>query len=433
MAILTPTPVFDDVTQLETTDYVLAGAGGISNQQAQELANRTEYLRNLLNQLAAQLIPPVSGAVLSGRVDTLTGLDILLTSHPTLHLVLNAAPSYPCVLAFQNGLDTNGLEKVGYKRLTANINLNNTPGIAATYLAYAQLVGSTVFLESTYRNVSCQPIPPSVVDGLWFDYNANQWYEAQGASWVAVTIVPLGTFTWNGSNVTSVRNFPYGVPYFDRRTQAGEYKMHAANETPLGGYLLCDGSAVSRVNYPRLYSRIGTTYGVGNGSTTFNLPDLRGEFMRGFDNGRGVDTNTVALAGVTTNGSASITGITNVLGQTGGTTALLAVGMAVTGTGIPAGATITAITSSTAITISANATASGSRTLTFTGRVLGQWQGDQFRSHFHNLKKNNLSAGSGAGFFAMDDAGVDGSENTELIGGTETRPRNVAVVAYIKY
>ena len=61
----------------------------------------------------------------------------------------------------------------------------------------------------------------------------------------------------------------------------------------LEGTLECDGSAVSRTTYAALFAIAGTTYGVGDGSTTFNLPDLRGEFMRGFDNGRGVDTSRV--------------------------------------------------------------------------------------------------------------------------------------------
>src|SRR5262245_45908904 len=42
------------------------------------------------------------------------------------------------------------------------------------------------------------------------------------------------------------------------------------------GWLLCDGAAVSRTIYVNLYNVIGTTYGVGDGSTTFNVPDLRG-------------------------------------------------------------------------------------------------------------------------------------------------------------
>ena len=56
------------------------------------------------------------------------------------------------------------------------------------------------------------------------------------------------------------------------------------------GYLECNGAAVSRTTYSALFALIGVYYGNGNGSTTFNLPDLRGEFVRGFDNGRGVDS-----------------------------------------------------------------------------------------------------------------------------------------------
>lgn len=56
---------------------------------------------------------------------------------------------------------------------------------------------------------------------------------------------------------------------------------------PFGGtdipvsFLLCDGSAVSRTDYEDLFNVIGTAFGTGDGSTTFNLPDLRGEFLRG--------------------------------------------------------------------------------------------------------------------------------------------------------
>tara|TARA_S200000501_G_scaffold370575_1_gene412004 strand:+ start:742 stop:1887 length:1146 start_codon:yes stop_codon:yes gene_type:complete len=56
------------------------------------------------------------------------------------------------------------------------------------------------------------------------------------------------------------------------------------------GYLECNGAAISRTTYSALFAVIGTQYGSGNGSSTFNLPDLRGEFVRGFDNGRGVDS-----------------------------------------------------------------------------------------------------------------------------------------------
>ncbi|AZO96799.1 hypothetical protein D7D81_16835 [Halocella sp. SP3-1] len=66
--------------------------------------------------------------------------------------------------------------------------------------------------------------------------------------------------------------------------------FHFAASSPPPGYLECNGAEISRTTYADLYSVIGTTFGEGDGSTTFNIPDLRGEFIRGYDNGRGVDS-----------------------------------------------------------------------------------------------------------------------------------------------
>lgn len=55
------------------------------------------------------------------------------------------------------------------------------------------------------------------------------------------------------------------------------------------GWLECDGSTVSRTTEVSIFGAIGTTYGAGDGSTTFDLPDLRGMFVRGLDEGRGLD------------------------------------------------------------------------------------------------------------------------------------------------
>lgn len=62
----------------------------------------------------------------------------------------------------------------------------------------------------------------------------------------------------------------------------GAMTLFAGSAAPTG-WLLCDGSAVSRANYPALFAIIGTNYGVGDGSTTFNLPDLRGRVPVGVD------------------------------------------------------------------------------------------------------------------------------------------------------
>lgn len=84
------------------------------------------------------------------------------------------------------------------------------------------------------------------------------------------------------------------------------------------GFIKANGAAVSRTTYAALFAAIGTTFGSGDGSTTFNVPDLRGEFIRGWDDGRGVDSGrgfgssqSKATAAPTT----PFTGSTNTVGD----------------------------------------------------------------------------------------------------------------------
>ncbi len=75
---------------------------------------------------------------------------------------------------------------------------------------------------------------------------------------------------------------------------AGAVMAFAMNSAP-SGWLAANGSNVSRSTYSALFSAIGTTYGAGDGSTTFTLPDLRGYFVRGSGtNGDGVASGTFA-------------------------------------------------------------------------------------------------------------------------------------------
>jgi len=69
---------------------------------------------------------------------------------------------------------------------------------------------------------------------------------------------------------------------------AGEIIFYAGAGAP-NGFLKANGAAVSRTAYARLFNAIGTIYGAGDGSTTFNLPDMRGLFPRALDDGRGID------------------------------------------------------------------------------------------------------------------------------------------------
>lgn len=64
-------------------------------------------------------------------------------------------------------------------------------------------------------------------------------------------------------------------------TPVGSISLFAGTTAP-SGWLICDGSAVSRTTYANLFSVIGTTYGTGDGSTTFNIPDLQGRVPVGY-------------------------------------------------------------------------------------------------------------------------------------------------------
>lgn len=83
-----------------------------------------------------------------------------------------------------------------------------------------------------------------------------------------------------------------------------------AGTTAPDGWLLCHGQAISRTTYSSLFLALGTTYGVGDGSTTFNLPDLRGRTAVGKDDMGGSAANRITAAG------SGITGTT--LGAAGG-------------------------------------------------------------------------------------------------------------------
>jgi microcystin-dependent protein len=89
--------------------------------------------------------------------------------------------------------------------------------------------------------------------------------------------------------------------------------MDFAGPTPPTGWLLCDGAAVSRTTFAALFAAIGTTWGAGDGSTTFNVPDLRGRVRAGRDNMGGTAAGRLTNTGT---GNSGLNG--QVLGGAGG-------------------------------------------------------------------------------------------------------------------
>jgi microcystin-dependent protein len=104
---------------------------------------------------------------------------------------------------------------------------------------------------------------------------------------------------------SSVGNIALVMTQLGLLPAVGSISTFAGSVAPTG-YLLCDGSAVSRTLYHSLFQIIGITYGSGDGSTTFNLPNLKGKFAVGFDSSQtefdslsetgGAKTHTLTIA-----------------------------------------------------------------------------------------------------------------------------------------
>lgn len=189
---------------------------------------------------------------------------------------------------------------------------------------------------------------------FWADTNAGLLRMRNAANTAWVTIGLLG-----------VANFGHLMP--------GSVVYHAKSAVP-AGFLKANGGAVSRTTYADLFAEIGTTFGAGDGSLTFNVPDLRGEFLRGWDDARGVDA----------------------------------------------------------------------------GRTFGSFEGDLVKSHYHNLRITQDSTGqnvrSSQGGSTQGNASIVRMQNDDVSAvyplyaapdgsnmGAENRPRNIALLACIKY
>jgi hypothetical protein len=140
--------------------------------------------------------------------------------------------------------------------------------------------------------------------------------------WCAADTYPVGALAM-GSNAIVYRSLVTPNLNHDPISSPTYWEVYQKDQVPIGtifpfaggtvptNYLECDGIAISRAAYSGLFAAIGVTYGVGNGSTTFNLPDLRGEFIRGWSHGRsGVDPARVL-------GSSQLDAIQNITGSFG--------------------------------------------------------------------------------------------------------------------
>lgn len=205
--------------------------------------------------------------------------------------------------------------------------------------------------------------------------------DSDNSNWVALqapaTVSSNVTWTLPAADGTAdqvLKTNGSGALGWTSTTPPGTVIWHAATSAP-AGYLKANGALISRTTYAALFSVIGTTFGAGDGSTTFALPDLRGEFIRSWDDGRGLDS----------------------------------------------------------------------------GRAIGSWQDHLYASHSHSVTDpghshnivSDVTQGSNSSTFYILN-GVSYFRNTTTTsvgtgisiqnsGGSETRPRNIALLAIIKY
>ena len=106
---------------------------------------------------------------------------------------------------------------------------------------------------------SASPLTP-------YSFSASQYKEG----WNFIGSTPPARQMWDFLQKLTDEKIQY---IYNNMIPVGIVQAFAGTTTPQG-WLLCDGSAVSRTTYAKLFSVIGTTYGSGNGSTTFNLPNL---------------------------------------------------------------------------------------------------------------------------------------------------------------
>ena len=236
MANLSESELYEaGIYQLEVTDPVLGGATGISNTPARQLANRTNWLRARSKK-----------ALLLGDVKDVSGNYVVVASDAGKVLRITdmaiSSIALPAVSAFPTNEPITLFATDSTSKKTVAITANGAEA----------LTDETGTFSSVYKISPGQKI---VLINT-------------GSGWLVLMVI-------QGSG--------YG------KTPAGAILTLAVNNAP-DGYLRCNGASVSRTLYADLFAVVSTTFGGGDGFSTFNLPDYRGTFLRDIDDLKGYDS-----------------------------------------------------------------------------------------------------------------------------------------------
>lgn len=224
-----------------------------------------------------------------------------------------------------------------------------------------QVAGSDGY---TYRCVGTNNLDDDPVSST-----SGEWINLSSVASVNLTGTPTCPTADPGTETTQIANCAFVAAAIAGVIPIGVIFPFSMETVPTG-FLKCNGAAVSRTTYANLFAVIGDDYGAGDGSTTFNLPDMRGRFLRGMDNGAGVDPDA------------------------------------------------------------ASRTDRGDGT---TGDHVGTKQADQIKSHLHSVPYSSGALQTAGLTWDTPCITGPYTTNTNLTGGNETRPININVMYCIKY
>lgn len=177
------------------------------------------------------------------------------------------------------------------KDLTSAVGFVNThEALTETHGATGAVVGTTNIQTLTNKTISGATLSGTITGTAATLTGATLSGTLTGGTLTGTTLT--GTVTVSGATFVGMA----------ATEEPGVVKMFAGATAPTG-YLECNGAAVSRTTYAALFTAIGVLHGQGNGSTTFNVPDMRGKFARGYDHGATNDPDAATRTAPTTGGS----------------------------------------------------------------------------------------------------------------------------------
>lgn len=269
---------------------------------------------------------------------TITLISAVAAGNGAMIGVQNVGTSGKVIVAVPGGETVNGVSTVTMIRLrsggifTSNAGAWSGPITDQPFATFSKSTTYTVAVENYGRTIKADAsggaftvtLPAASAAGDGFEITIIKTDSTTGV----VTIDGDGTETINGATTVGLafqwqsakvrcdgsnwQTVSQALPANSGICPAGMVAPFGGTTAP-AGWLLCYGQAISRATYAALFTAISTTYGVGDGSTTFNLPDLRGRVIAGQDDMGGSSANRLTNPGSTTGG---VDG--DVLGGSGG-------------------------------------------------------------------------------------------------------------------